>query len=256
MHRNKSNSMSTGKKQQGVVLLTCLVFLLILLAMLRFTLTSAKVEEQKAGIDWEIASARESAQSALSYVEYYILRQGELRCEANGGTQCKQNAASHAYALFTGSSTDLLASNFTDPHDTTLPTIGSLVNNGLYIGADLSAHTAECTPMWVCVNWPQAARAVNDSAQKQRSAGAATRLQAVTCPRCSIRGSIAPVFIIERFTASELGMSGDALVFRVTAVGFGTAAAPTGTAGSAQRVMEETNVTDTMLQATYVIPRG
>ena len=42
------------KKERGVVLLTCLVFLLVLLLMLRFVIVSARTEEQKAGIDLDI----------------------------------------------------------------------------------------------------------------------------------------------------------------------------------------------------------
>ena len=86
------------KKQQGVVLLTALVFILILLAMLRFTLTSSRVEEQKSAIDSDMVAARESAQLAIKFAEQYVIKQGELYCLntlKKSVAECSENSCSH-----------------------------------------------------------------------------------------------------------------------------------------------------------------
>lgn len=62
------------KQEQGIVLLSCLIFLLLLLSMLRFTLTSASMEEMKAGADYDQMRASEAAAIAMRNAEYDIKR--------------------------------------------------------------------------------------------------------------------------------------------------------------------------------------
>ncbi len=65
--------MNFRKKNEGVVLLSCLVFLLILLMLLRFTLSSARLEELKVGADIDEMMARETAEVAMNDAEDFIL---------------------------------------------------------------------------------------------------------------------------------------------------------------------------------------
>ena len=68
------------KRELGVVLLSCLVFLLILLGIVRFVMTSSRLEERKAGVDYEMMTARHSAQMAIRQAVKYIMDQGLQSC--------------------------------------------------------------------------------------------------------------------------------------------------------------------------------
>ena len=62
------------QKQKGIVLLSCLVFLLILTSLVKYTMSSAKMEELKAGADFDEMSAKEAALLAIKDAEDVILR--------------------------------------------------------------------------------------------------------------------------------------------------------------------------------------
>ena len=72
--------LSGKRKEKGVVLLSCLVFLLILLIIVRFAVTSSRLEERKAGADYEMMTARQAAQTAIRQAEKFILEQGLQSC--------------------------------------------------------------------------------------------------------------------------------------------------------------------------------
>lgn len=245
-----------NKKQKGVVLLTCLVFLLVLLAMLRFVLGSAKLEEEKAGIDLEIVTAREAAQAALNYAEYFIMRQGQLYCEDEN---CE--VAETANFIFSGDNATLLTRDKVyNPGSggtgwKTQP-IKDLVNKGLYTGKYLKdGDTAnpqpqsKCAPIWICIDWGTASSTVKRSISKRNSSGVTLlSMPSIVCTECTVASNEKPRFIIERYTVQELadssftGLSSSpgTVIFRITAVGFGK--------GSGK------NLTNVMLQSTYVIP--
>lgn len=249
------------KKERGVVLLTCLVFLLVLLLMLRFVIVSARTEEQKSGIDLDIVTAREAAQSALNFAEFYVREQGIAYCQQiirESSATCQRNPLAYANLLFSldDASLNSLASTVA-----TLPNVSVLNNNGIYTGTFLDANARNCNPVWICVNWPAQAHAVVSSATNQRtiSGGATANLNFITCPAnaCNNSVTVQPVFIIERLTARELDPDasglGDSSVYvngskgvilRVTAVGFGAGAA------------NADNLTNVMLQNTYILPNS
>ena len=253
------------RKEQGVVLLTCLVFLLVLLLMLRFVIVSARTEEQKAGIDLDIVTAREAAQSALNFVEFYFRQQGIAYCEQvikEDSVTCQNNPLAYANILFSLDDASLNNLTSTVP---TLPNVSALNNNGIYTGTFLDANAQNCNPVWICVDWPAQAHAVVSSAINQRSAVAGganapnANLSFITCPAnaCNNSVTVQPVFIIERLTAKELDPDasglGDSSVYvngskgvilRVTAVGFGAGAA------------NADNLTNVMLQNTYILPNS
>lgn len=64
--------MKTRQKQHGVVLLSCLMILLMLLIILRFSLGSARIEEMKAGADYDEMQAKAAASIVLKSAENFI----------------------------------------------------------------------------------------------------------------------------------------------------------------------------------------
>ncbi|MDO4777727.1 MAG: hypothetical protein Q4A06_09820 [Cardiobacteriaceae bacterium] len=247
-----------AQKEQGVVLLTTLIFMLILLAMLRFTLTSARVEEQKAAIDLDMVSAREGAQMALDYVEQYVLEQGELYCIKNLGknsAECKESRARYAGELFALPQTEL--SKIRNKKDG-YKTVGEVLNKGLYTGEFIAAQ-ASCQPFWTCINWPVDAHAVRNSA---RQIGGANRINEALVPmECDIcatgeNNNVSPRFVIERLTAEELravapnfaDSAPGIVILRVTAVGFGKGKKP-----EKDAKVGNLNLSNVMLQSTYIL---
>lgn len=61
------------KKQQGIVLLSCLVFLLLLLTLLRFNLGSTAMQEMKTGADYDQMTAQETASRVMAAAELAVL---------------------------------------------------------------------------------------------------------------------------------------------------------------------------------------
>lgn len=252
----------SGKKERGVVLLTCLVFLLILLLMLRFTITSARVEEQKSAIDLDIVTARESAQSGLNYIEFYIRRQGELYCGhlGNDPSTCVNNPWAYANLLFAQDDANLKNMHFWDAPD--IPeemSIQRLIDRGIYTGTFLRTNAANCDPTWICVKWPATARAVVNSAAAQRGGGVVAGLDFITCPPAACNTNTAvvvqPRMIIERLNPRELdpdesglgeknSVASKGVILRVTVVGFGAGPAGAG------------NLSNVMLQNVYVLPNS
>lgn len=231
---------TTQKKQQGVVLLTCMVFLLVLLAMLRFTMTSAKVEEQKSGIDLEIMSARESAQSALKSAEEFIMQQGREFCTtalSAGGlgkseSECANDKAKSAGILF---------GNVSRLNHWISSKLGGKNKAGIYMIDDI----AGCNPSWTCVNWSS-----NEAKDSASQISGTPKLMPHT-----VEGKAGQQeFIIERFLSNEelkntptdgkpVTITGiDTVVLRITALGTGFASA------------DNPNSSRSIVQATYILP--
>lgn len=81
--------MSRKNKQQGVVLLSCLVFLLLLLTLLRFNLNSTAMQEMKTGADYDQFTAQETTARVIAAAELQVLSNfGKL----TGDLSAKENA--------------------------------------------------------------------------------------------------------------------------------------------------------------------
>lgn len=80
--------MKKQKSQKGIVLLSCLVFLLILTSLVKYTMSSAKMDELKSGADFDEMSAKEAALLAIKDAEDFILRR---TYDASGVKQCLLN---------------------------------------------------------------------------------------------------------------------------------------------------------------------
>ena len=241
--------MRKRKNEQGIVLLTCLVFLMVLLAMLRFALMSAKVEEDKAGIDLDLMTAHEAAQMGLDQAETEVFRMAKKYCQDKGGTNCteEKDLISYLSDLFQGEDYRTLA--YTQPYSRGSNVAGSYqlaYGKGIYDAQYYSSHgLSSCKPTWICMKWMDSAKAVLDAAQVQRGSTGASANNLEVLPMLVNANDRPPYqFVIERFTADELtggsGGSSDA-VMRITAVGVGR-----GESGS--------HLTSKMLQSTYILP--
>lgn len=245
-------------KEKGIVLLSCLVFLLILLGVVRFVMTSSRLEERKAGVDYEMMTARQSAQMAIRYAEKYIIDQGFKSCIRSGSsgtnttapgnaeTKCREkNPAEAANDLWKKGDSDL---------GNALSNLGqaNLLNKGIYTYSFVKTGYSSCRPFWTCVNWTNNAKSV-EFAGKQLNTAANARLESIECEECVTSSGIKPRFVIERFLSNELkdmefpdsGLemkSKDVVVFRITAVGFGN-----GEGGP------NVKTTNAMMQAIYVL---
>lgn len=83
-------------KQKGIVLLTVMVFLLMILGVLRYSMTSANIQEKKAGVDYDEFVAYQQAELAIREAERFIMQAGIYKVEkasggAAGSAGCVQN---------------------------------------------------------------------------------------------------------------------------------------------------------------------
>ena len=186
-------------KEKGIVLLSCLVFLLILLGVVRFVMTSSRLEERKAGVDYEMMTARQSAQMAIRYAEKYIIDQGFKSCIRSGSsgtnttapgnaeTKCREkNPAEAANDLWKKGDSDL---------GNALSNLGqaNLLNKGIYTYSVVKTGYSSCRPFWTCVNWTSNAKSV-EFAGKQLNTAANARLESIECEECVTSSGIKPTF--------------------------------------------------------------
>ncbi|EHM52205.1 pilus assembly PilX family protein [Cardiobacterium valvarum] len=249
-----------GKQEKGVVLLSCLVFLLILLGIIRFTMTSSRLEERKAGADLEMLTARQSADTALRAAERFILEQGRQLCLKDnsitlppGKTQGKycdeQNKVEWANTFWSKENSSL---------DDAFTKVGAknLLNKGIYTQQYVIAQNfnTRCRPFWICIDWSENANQVKVTG-KQLDSAVNVALPSIECKECSTISGLKPRYIIERFLAKEINAmdfpdlaagtqlkSGDVVVFRITAIGFGN--------GGGSNNVKTTNA---VMQAIYLL---
>lgn len=185
------------KQEQGIVLLSCLIFLLLLLSMLRFTLTSASMEEMKAGADYDQMRASEAAAIAMRDAEYDIKRMSN---PSNG----KSVSLEDANEKDAGKQMALAIAYWSDPT--------KFANRaGVYDGDDANKQVCGDKPSYTCLlDW-------------EGKGGKPD------CSKLVCLSNGQGVYIIERFKGdgATLGLSDahdkDVIVLRVTAVGYSIA---------------------------------
>lgn len=245
------------KDEQGIVLLSCLVFLLLILGIVRFSLTSSRLEERKAGVDYEMLTARQSAQTAIRYAENFILEQGIAYCEKGLTKSSDPSEVQRARAVCGGQNRAYLANMlWSDKNlNNAFMKIGQdqLINKGIYMGSDIKKNYLDCKPFWSCINWGDDAKIVR-STSNQLGNSVKTDLVSIECDKCETLSSIKPRYIIERFTSediSSLKYSNDknldlndsgVVILRITAVGFGNGKGGNGV-----------SITNAVMQATYIL---
>ncbi|MDO4436186.1 MAG: hypothetical protein Q4B71_07230 [Cardiobacteriaceae bacterium] len=252
MFLSRYNSPPKKRFDRGVILLTCMVFLLVLLSMLRFTVTSSRLEEQKASIDLDLTLARESSRSVFNYVEYYLLKQGEAYCllrkEAEN-VNCQQEAASYLSQLMRLPSETITQLDL--PTSDNLPPLKALWQQGFYTGDYLNEHYPQCQPLWICVSWGREAKQAEDAADDQRRQAKIkldNPLKTLECLSCNNSGERVPRFVVERLLPNELTLAeadqktlDNVVILRVTALGFGRGDA------------KDSQLSNLMMQGTYAL---
>ncbi|MDO4642602.1 MAG: hypothetical protein Q4A74_02050 [Cardiobacteriaceae bacterium] len=234
------------QRQHGIVLLSCLVFLLILIGIVRFSMTSARLEERKSGVDYELLTAKQSAQTALRQAESFILKEGLLYCKYKSGKVCNiEDAPEYANELWGLNSNELIEA-LNKSGDSS---VEKLLNNGIYTREFVEKGYKNCNPFWSCVDWSNEAKIVTRTSvqlgAKQQ------KLSSIECINCTTISGIKPRYIIERFTATELDQldqdntldlknKNGIVVLRITAVGFGNGD-------------NKSPVTNAAAQATYIL---
>lgn len=206
------------KQEQGIVLLSCLIFLLLLLSMLRFTLTSASMEEMKAGADYDQMRASEAAAIAMRDAEYDIKRMSN---PSNG----KSVSLEDANEKDAGKQMALAIAYWSDP--------AKFANRaGVYDGDD--GQVCGDKPSYTCLlDWGD--KGGKPDCSKLVCFGDQSNSTALS----NEQGA----YIIERFKGdgATLGLSNahdkDVIVLRVTAVGYSIA---NGNAARSKTVLQNT----------------
>lgn len=216
-------------KERGVVLLSCLIFLLMLLALLRFSLNTAKMEEIKAGADYDQMSAKEAANITMMDAEYDVKR-------------------------MTVSGTSMIDPSITKEEDI----IGKAIDYwsdpskfkgrvGVYNGdttISCKADPKDTTPLYAtknCVKWEEVKNCSSGEDGGAICYGGVTKAKVI--------GSGQGKYIIERFMGNgpvlQMGSADERVVIlRVTAVGF------------SKPEKSGDNTSQVMLQNTYVLASG
>lgn len=214
---NKKYGYQNGlRKERGIVLIACLIFLILILGVLRISLGSSMISEKKSGIDMDMLSATESAEIALRVAESTFLP------PASDFSACLSSTANIECqrARIWG------AQDWWSDDD-------NLDTDGLYDGTKQNGAcgpgSGNDRPLWQCVNW---------GSMFNKDYG-------VTQNQPSIEVSDNSRYIIERFPAASMGITSgtglNSILLRVTAVGFGG-----GT--------ENGRPTNILLQSNYLIP--
>lgn len=206
-----------ARRQHGIVLISCLIFLVLILGLLRISLGSSMITEKKSGIGMDMLSATESAEIALRVAESTFLQDASNYSACDGDSTSINCQRARIWGAQDWWSKD---SNLS-------------ATDGLYDGTAINGAcgpgSTNNRPLWECVSW---------GTKFNKSYG-------VTQNQPSIEVSDNARYIIERFPADSMGITSgvglNSILLRVTAVGFGR-----GTANG-----RPTNV---LLQSNYLIP--
>lgn len=267
--------------QRGVVLISCIIFLLLILMLLKMSLSSSRVSEQKSGIDYEIMTAQESAQLALREAESEILsvvskaKLSSCKGSKLNSAECEKNfkqATELAWIMASaqvssgGSGTAVeeinpCSAKKCSPWESELKKYANNAykskkfnNEDRRIIKEAATKVKEhagffykgkgkcdAGPLWHCVKWSSGEKGENYFSENEKTASLAA-IEADGIRELGKKYDVAPRYIIERFLPGEVDMPGDAsLLFRVTAVGFG------------QSGGSDENVTNAIFQANYVL---
>lgn len=174
--------------QRGIVLLSCLIFLILLLILMRFTIGSARISELKVGADFDQMNAQEAALLVMRDAELFVQR------KSADGKSLETNV------IETEEETLKKAVNFWEND-------ANINLNGVYDGDTNPCTDEKCSNH---VNWNEACGGTS---------GLICAGDATNNSNAQNRGK----YIIERFKGDgKLGLSGrdkNTLVLRVTGIG-------------------------------------
>lgn len=218
--------MKINHRQQGFVLITSLIFLLVLSLLGIAAVRSTLQEERMSGNDTDKAFARENAELAMRDAERDILgrRFDNTMCAPAACTNMRPVgtrpvSASSTLPFWIATSTDIA--------DLALSEVGQSTGNANTAGFFNAQTAAACglnIPVWSGANWQDG---VNRACAGTINAALNTVAYGfhTDAPFLAAQQNVPrPRYIIEVFTADELGIGGGTsgkFYFRVTTVGFG-----------------------------------
>jgi type IV pilus assembly protein PilX len=237
--RLPSDRLRSAAAQQGFVLITSLVFLVVLSLLSVMAMRGTLFDERMAANDRDRALAKEYAEMALRDAERDILG---LRFD--GATYCRDATGAALCTLArpagTRPASNLDAANFWIAANPNIDDIG-LEDGGRTLdianqGVDTAFSADACgRPVWSGADW-------QDGANPARSCAGTIGYAVPTVPYgrftdapfvgpdgAAPRGIPPPRYLIEMFKADDLNIpASNKLFFRITAVGFGRTTGPTG----------------------------
>lgn len=215
--------MKSNSKQQGFVLVTALIFLMVLSVLGVMALRGSLFEERFAANDRDVALARENAELALRDAERDILG---LRFD---GAYCAALCTVKRPAG-TRPTTAIDAGNFWIASNEAVSEVAlvdgevaaPMARQGIY---DARTATACGKPIWSGADWNDGVtRTCAGTSSIGAVAVATIPLGTFTDAPFSVAGVPRPRYLAELFTAADLQVGGgtsNKLFFRITAVGFG-----------------------------------
>lgn len=221
--------MTRSNRQQGFVLVTALVFLIVLSTLGVMALRGSLFEERMAANDRDRAIAREYAEMALRDAERDIMGlrfDGQFCAAVPCGTLRTDGTRPKAAA----------DANFWGFHTATLPET-ALINGGLGQSVNLQGvyHSDSATacgmPVWSGANWEDGAAPARSCAGTIGAAVPTIPYGRFTdAPFVAPQGITPPRYLIEVFPGQPflLSSSTSKVFFRITAVGFGRTTGPAG----------------------------
>jgi type IV pilus assembly protein PilX len=221
-----------SRHQQGFVLVTALIFLMILSVLGVMAVRGSLFEERLAAIDRDMALARENAELALRDAERDILglRFDGQYCAAAGCTTLRPAGSRPANASdaldFWGA--DKVADVASVDGGRTL----ALNSQGVY---NFDSVSACGLPVWSGANWLDGASPARECAGTIGAPVPTIGYGTFTDAPFPAGGPPPPRYILELFTATDLDLPGgtsNKLFFRITAVGFGRTTGATGPTGA------------------------
>lgn len=215
--------------QQGFVLVTSLIFLLVLSLLAVMSVRGSLFEERMASNDVDMAMAREYAELALRDAERDILglRFDGAYCAA-GGCPAQRPAGTRPADAADAGNFWIAANPAVD--DVALEDGGTGQDPELQGVYSVTASTACGKSVWSGADW-------NDNANPPRSCAGTINAAVPTIAYGTFTGAVfagpggvpPPRYLIELFKADDLGIANsNKLFFRITAVGFGRSIGPTG----------------------------
>lgn len=243
--------MKMNRKQNGVVLLSCLVFLLLLLILLRFSLSSAKMEEMKVGADYDETNAYAAARMVLKDAEMEIMQVNNLGVSKRDSKKSITDNEADVLKLAAEYWKDLSLPQTDNPSSATtsspLPTPNG--QNGIYDGD--TEHPSN-QPFYQRISGWNTNTCDNTVRCYGEFTGAEVHHYVINNNNIVVKDSrvlaknLVGKYIIERFNGNGkvlgLGVNDEnRVILRVTAVGF------------SKPVASSTNISRVILQSVYVL---
>ena len=223
-----------GNRQAGVVLLSTLVFLILILSLLRISLNASQLDQRKAGIDFDMQNARESAQLALREAESYILG-GGVDAQGNPNIVAANIAACQPNPNARNCRDAILGQAYTFWRS-----VRARQQTGVFLAnQNICRNNQQILPSWQCVDWNTGVQVANAYHLPFQQQNPAWQPIVVRNPGAAATTDVTPRYIVE-----ILNPGSNDILLRVTALGFGQSD------GGASRM------SNILLQATYLFASG